>query len=79
MMVHLFELKTKTSFQIQNSYACVQTNVFRNQETENVQIWLSLQSYVEPKEDDYFQVIPLPRISEAVNFTSHKENLEVKV
>lgn len=54
MMVHLFELKTKTSFQIRNRYVCIQTNAFWNQETENVQIWLSLQSYVEPKEDDYF-------------------------
>lgn len=48
--------------------------MFWNQETENVKIWLSLQSYVEPKEDDYFQMTPLPRISEAVNLTSHQEN-----
>lgn len=52
--------KQKHHFELESSYICIQANAFGKQGSGNAEISLSLQSSVEPNENDYFQMALLP-------------------
>lgn len=63
--------KQKYHFESENNYICIQANAFWKQGAENAKIWLSLQNYVETKEDDCFQMAQLSPITLAGGIRSH--------
>lgn len=64
--------KQKHHFELERKYVCIQANAFWKQGTKNAKISLSLQSHIEPKEEDhYFQMAPQTTIMLAGSIRSH--------